>query len=375
MKIFQGSEYGLIIKRHIQSSFPKVAEIKGKDLLEVLTSIMVGSKELRYGPIPPPENLVTIRKTILSAIEKNLPIPVLVPWGGRKMDKRISIDVAELSGLKQLIAVDTCIKKVYAPGLLINIRIEDTNAEWLYKETEGIERYSFSMAKLIDIVKGDTKMQGVRESSIMDKEQYMLLSSHYSNLLNIVITGRVMGIENDDTVGAMIELEKAGWKGIIPHEQINYYLERYERLYPDTLPSKRIGMLADYFAGSKVRYDLKGRAFPETEVGSFIQINFAHPVPAAPDGLFNNTLYYRTIPNSHGRTHISPWRCKGYLEITGDRVHTKIINPGSRIEELNESVTVLTDDNDKNVVELSTDYVYEGGFLEAMADMPYGMMI
>jgi len=77
-------------------------------------------------------------------------------------------------------------------------------------------------------------------------------------------------------------------------------------------------MAADYLGGAKARYDLNGRAEPHTPVGSFISISFIPPIPGSPVSMFNNVLYYRTVPANQGRTHIAPWRAKGYLEIDVD---------------------------------------------------------
>lgn len=352
-------EYGDIIRSYFQRSFPKIATMKGKDLLEILTSVMVGSKELRFGSLPSPENLVTIRKTMTKAIDLGLPIPVLVPWGGRKMDKNLSIDVAEVAALKQLTMVDECVRKLYPPGLRIQIRIEDVNAEWLYKEDDGIQEYSSSMSKLIDIVKGETRMMGIRESWMMDKEQYIFLAKMYSKLLKDVLIAQIAMPSMDvATVPAYQTLVEKGWKGLIPKEQRDYYLERYARMYPNLSEEEHIELLADYFAGSKVRYDLNGRCAPEGPVGSFIQMNFAHPVPGAPDSIFNNTLYYRTVPASHGRTHIAPWRAKGYMDVVGNEAVARLVHPGATMADLiPNSATLFDEAADKSVV-IKTDYTY-----------------
>jgi len=372
MKIIGQGEYYDVISRYFQSSFPTIAAIKGKDILEVLTQILVGSKDLRYGSMPSPENLVTIRKTILRSVEMGHSIPVLVPWGGRKMNKHLHLDVAEVFGLKQLLRVDECIRKVYAPGLQIRVRIEDINAKWLYKEETGIEEYSDGMQCLINMLKGDTKIIGVRESEMMDEERYMELATEYAELLNAMITMQIAypKLETED-ISAYQELLSRGWKGTIPKEQREYYIERYKKMYPGLEAPEYTARLADYFAGSKVRYDLNGRGEPKTDVGSFIQINFAHQVPGAPEGIFNNTLYYRTIPGNMSRTHIAPWRSKGYLQMVEEQVTPKLVFPGTEIRDLETSYVTLVNENDEDdKVIVRADYTYSISVFSAMAMMP-----
>lgn len=357
MKVIGKGEYGEVISRYFQRSFPKRTTISKPDLLEILTDLLVGTKEHRYGPKPKIESLYTIRQTLSKAIELDAPIPVLVPWGGRKMDPSLSIDVAEVSGLKQLIALDEVIRQFFTPGLHIHIRIEDINAKWLYKSDKGVDKYSSDMIKLINLLKGTTHIEGIRESSMMEENEYMRLAENYGYLLDdVIIALETMPSLDINTIPSYQKLVERGWKGDIPENQRHYYLDRYKSLYPNASLQQRINKLSDYFAGSKVRYDLSGRGEPDSIVGSFLQINFAHPVPGAPTSMFNNTLYYRTVPESSGRTHIAPWRAKGYLELVDDIPVAKVTQSSSDISELQENEVYLVEDESDNPLIIRADY-------------------
>lgn len=352
MKVIGKGEYADPICQYIQSSFPKIATISESSLLDILTKVIVGTKNVRYGPIPKPEGLVAIRNVIRESIENDSPITLLVPWGGRKMDKHLSLDVAEVSALKQLINLDTFVKRFFKPGIHAYVRIEDINAEWLYKETEGIEQYSQGMEDLIHILRGDALITPVRESAMMDRDDYVKVASRYSQLLFDVIIAqeRMPSLELSD-IPAYKELVENGWKGTIPKEQRAYYLDRYKRLYPNVDEEERTRMLAEYFGGSKARYDLNGRGIPQGKDGSFVQLNFAHPVPGAPASIFNNTVYYRTVPESAGRTHAAPWRAKGYLQIIDNEVVPKIAQKEGEVGGLETSFVEVLDGNKKVIVE------------------------
>jgi len=354
MKIVSQGEYSSLIESYFIDSFPEIAVKDYKNTLDAVTRVLVGSKEIRYGPQPSPENLVAIRNVIRYAMDRSVSIPILVPWGGRKANVSDHLDIAEVSGIKQLLRVDNCVRKIYPPGLLINVRIEDINAMWLYKSSKGVSRYSNGMKNLIDILKKDTQIRGIMESEMMDQSVYEATCAMYSGLLYDVLATQEEYPDIDvNSIPAYEDLNEKGWKGVIPKEQRNYYLDRYAKLYPDKGRPEHIQMLADYFAGSKARYDLNGRGNP---ADTFIQINFAHPVPGAPEGIFNNTLYYRTVPASMGRTHIAPWRGKGYLDIVGEDIIPKVVYPGVTPPMLEEGDVELIEGDKK--VKVRTDYTY-----------------
>lgn len=358
LKIVGKGEYGEIISRYFQAGLPKVAKINKDDLLEILSDLLVGSREYRYGPTPKVESLYTIRQTISKAIELNAPIPILVPWGGRKLKPELSIDITEVSALRQLIAVDEVIKQFFPPGLHIHIRIEDLGANWIYRVDDtdlAIERYSSDMVRLINAIKGSTSMEAIRESKLMDRKEYFALSEKYSELIEEVV--RVLKAYKDldiNTIPEFVKLKEMGWKGEIDPNQQKYYTDRYRRLYPGRKEAEYDLMLADYLGGSKARYDLKGRGEPDNVVGSYVQITFVPPVPGAPKSMFANTLYYRTIPESSARTHVAPWRGIGYLELLGDSSIPKITT--SMDIQMEENDVHLIDGDDENPLVIKANY-------------------
>lgn len=321
------SEYAESICRYFAQQFPKVAHISKTDLLEILTDILLGTKETRYGPIPKPEEMVVIRDTIRKAIEANVPIPLLALWGGRKTTPSEGIDVAELIALRQILNVDELVKQYFAPGLHIHVRIEDLGAKWLWR-TEGtdefIDAYSKSFAQLIEIMKGSTHIEPILESSLMDETEYFKASEAVSEVMEDVIT-KYLAFPDIDIVKTpeFQKLRDMGWKGDLPKEQVEFYMHRYKDLYPHLTPEHYVLMLSDYFGGSKARYDLDGRGEPSSSIESFLQMSFLPPIPGAPKSLNGNTLYWRSMPASNSRSHIAPWRGKGYLKIGGSSGEVK----------------------------------------------------
>jgi hypothetical protein len=374
VKLLNEDPYGSLICKYFAQTFPKVIVPNSKQLLDILTTILVGSKNVRYGPTPDVENLVEIRKVISRCIQNNEKIPVLVAWGGVKTQRDAAIDIAEVSAISQLIRLDDAIKQYYPKGLKIRIRIEDTGAEWIYREeniSNSIRSYSESFSKLVRVLSGqDYDILAIKESSLMDLNTYFATSDTYANILERVITAQIISPEVDiHELEAFKYLKNMGWKGDIPEEQRDYYLERYASLYPDMPKHAHIRMLADYLGGAKARYELNGRANPSEE--QFLNISFIPPIPGAPNSMFSTNLYYRTVPMTDGRTHIAPWRAKGYLEIANSNdIKAKITSWGNT-STIGDLIPLTVNIENKEIGEgvlVSADY-----FLSSI-EIPIGMM-
>lgn len=352
--------YAELICRYFTQKFPKIFKASKSDLLEIITEILIGDKNLRFGPVPKVENLAKIRATISRAIELNAPIPALVPWGGRKGDPRFGIDVAEVSALWQLTMMDQTLKRYYEPGLKMNIRIEDLNAHWLYRDEKdavtNTDLYSDKLAQLIRIVKGDSRIAPVKESDMMDAFEYYGTAERYADLIFDYLTVSDAYPDSALLSPEWKKLESTGWKGTIPTEQREYYTGRYKQWDPRITHMQANRKLADYFGGSKARLELNGKGNPLSDVDGYIQLNFTPPVAGAPAGIFDNTLYLRTVPLYEARTHIAPWRSRGYLQIDdfSGKVVTKIAPFGDhvRIDELIPATTTLSNNDGSLSVEL-----------------------
>lgn len=317
--------FAQVIEQFIISQFPG-AKIQGTEpLLDLLTKAFVSTNQMRYGSAPNPESLVAIRAAIRANIEKGNPIPVLVPWGGRKAKTGFNIDVAELSALKQLHCLQTRVKEHYAPGIQVNIRIEDTGAWWLYQNnaSDEVESYSDSFQKLVRILNLEF-IHPIRESSLMHYQAYFLLASMIKEpMLEYLQASAIDGYDRS-TSKAWQNLLDNGWKGEIPKSQREYYLSRYKAADPNLTDARALEMLAEYFAGSLARYKLNGTAKDEAWGNDYVQVSFVSAVPGAPTNLVSRNLYYRTVPEKMSRSHMPAWRCRGYFLIGEEEITPKL---------------------------------------------------
>lgn len=347
--------YSELITRFFQSEFPAHAVVSANDMLELLTTVIIGTNNTRFGPKPSPESQVAIREVIRYATAFNLPIPILVPWGGRKTIASRGIDVAEVVALKQLSCLRASVKEIYEPGVAINIRIEDTGAWYLY-QSEGLEgeyateRYSADFQALIRVLNLPF-INPIRESSLMKKAEYFELSNRILDpMLDYLIESSSIGfLTNSKHYKRLTEL---GWQGEIPKEQREYYWKRYLSQTPSLSVYDLNLKLAQYFAGSLARYKLQGIAVDPTWNNRYIKIIFVPPVPGAPISLSSRDIAYRTIPEKISRSHMPAWRSKGYFKITEDEASPRLasfnelldLTPGEVVlSRAGESVTIQTD--------------------------------
>lgn len=320
----KGCGYARVIQSFLSQSL--VANLNNPcEVLEALTNAILASSQVRYGPKPLPEGLVRIRSVIRKSIENNLPIPILMPWGTKKPDNNRTIDVAEVSGLQQIIALNERITQFYEPGMVMNVRVEDTSGFWLF-ERDGQEaitasrRYIADFDKLVNIMEAPVSL--MYESAMMDSEEFNILAETYRRLFyDYLWDSDSLGFSPD--LRSFKALQDVGWLGEIPTEQREFYYSRYRRVHDDRVYIT--DQTARYFAAVLARKKLNGYGQPILQ-DDYIQVSFAPPVPGTPRVLADRIVNYRTVLMKHARTHIPPWRARGYLRVSSDKVTPKIQN-------------------------------------------------
>lgn len=351
--------YNDTIRGFLIQQFPTVLTDK-KDLLEAVSAVILGTNNTRYGPLPPPEVQVGIREVIRKAVAREIPIPALIPWGGRKTHPRVSVDVAEIMALKGMAELAARVAAYYPPGLNLTVRLEDTGALHLFRDEGNVNRasvleYTASFVHLTEVMGLLGTVNPIPESTLMNERAYFEATAQISH--------HMMSWLVDHEPNAMGALEALGWKGDVPSEQQEFYLSRYRKLYPTESYTCHLRRLADYLAGSLARYKLGGTAAPEElGKGEFITLSYVPPIPGAPASLTQKRVYYRTLPANLARTHIPAWRGKGYLRIGNGNVVPKITSFGEWRDSLAQTYscpTKLTSDDGGASVVVDIDYVLD----------------
>lgn len=370
--ILGDTPYADIICKSMYKSFPQFISSK-QTLLEVISDIFIGTKDNRFGPVPSPEFQVTMREAIKQAIDKNEPIPVLVPWGSIKAKFEELLDIAELSAIGQLNQLNSMVKQVYPLGLDVVVRIEDTSGFSLFQLEDkddmvmiGTEAYSKSLEDVITIVaesvdngKSSHIFRGIRESSMKNAKAFSHTADAYASIMLEYLhdSHQLIHVSPSKVVDLLSykALVQLGWRGTVSPEQRDYYLNSYKKNYQDWDNDRLMKRLALYLGGSLARHklDMTGK---QSYWDKFIQLAFVPPIQGLPEGYNRNYIYYRTVPLSNARTHMPPWRAKGYLCITRDNVSNKLVSFNDPLVNELEKGQVKLEGANKNVV-IQTDYL------------------
>lgn len=340
--------------------FPGANSNSTEVVLEAVTAAFVTSNQVRYGPSPNPESLVAIREVIRKSIATGRPIPVLTPFGSRKMRIDGRLDVAEVAALKQLDCLQRRVTTHYAPGIIANIRLEDASGHYLFAD-EGeasrvaTEQYCGDFQKLTRILGYSGFVNPVLESALFDEKEYAETSdSIVPALMAYILDTDQFGFEGYQDREPWKKLAAFGWQGNIPKEQRDFYRNRYAVLYPGISAYDATMKLVRYFAGSWARIKHNGTGADKSWGADYIRVTFVTPIPGAPQGLTTRNIHYRTLPLKFANTHIPAWRCKGYLRISDREVTPKIASFGEMREY--QSNTVLFSNGTEEVT-VQADYV------------------
>jgi len=336
--------YAEQIKTFLSLTFPSSISNDRKVLLETLTSLIIGSKQSRYGAIQDPESLVSLREVINGSISNGDSIPIIVPWGGSKQSSFLGVDIADVCALKQIQCMYNRVLDSYKPGLNILIRLEDLTDKVIFGVGERdaqIENYTIAIQKLIKIL--NIPVKSFLESEIMGPHEFLEASRKYGQTIFMAL--------NQKTEEKKFHLLKSiGWTGIIPEEQFNYYVKCYAKFYPTLSVEKRFEKICMYFGSSLARKNLHGTGVDKWA----INLSFAPPIPGAPGG---RRIYYRTIPERFTNCHKAPWIGKGYLRIKGRKIYPNIA--GWDGEGFNYQPMKIELTNDKVSTIVDADYVIE----------------
>lgn len=351
--------YGGTIISFLGQEFGGVLETPAQ-LLDALTGQFVSTSQNRQGPSPKPEGLVSIRKTISFWVDQQKPIAVLVPWGSKKPTNEDGIDVAELFALRQLMALNDRVRRVYPPGLVINIGIEDLGGQFLWQDAESqlsSLRYVTEFQMLVHTLEAPfiiAKAESDLVTKVLFEDTAMLMASEIEPLIRLKVKGGMLG----DIQRAEVRLEQTGWEGIIPLEQIQFYLNSYRKYYPNQTMDQHIDLISRYLGQSWARYKVGAKLAYPTWGKNFIQINFPQPVPGIPASLGDRRLYCRTLPMRFSRTHLPPWRAKGWLHIDGKEQVTPKVSPFSMLPVLDKFFVTMS--NGRDAVRIEASYHLEG---------------
>lgn len=314
-------EYGTKIELFLAQHLPTVRLPSGT-VLDAVTEAFLSTSQHRYGPRPSPENLVELRKVMKLWMDIGQPIPILVPWGSKKAHGATP-DVAEVMALKVIECLKERVEAFYPPSVHVVLNIEDVGGKYtratepdFIKQSNEIDSYADSMKRLVVATGNGRWLEAIPESRSVDWAAFFGYAAYNVEpvLQDAIYEVFTDGAPQEDTQAA---LRKIGWKGDLPIEQIQFYMQRYAKIYPGLTDVQKMKILGRYLAQAFTRYQLNSKVFYYKEWrDNYINLNFSAPVPGMPTTLANRRLYYRTIPTKFTENHMPAWRAKGYVVIT-----------------------------------------------------------
>jgi len=305
-------EYRTLIEQFISESNPEFHS-NDESRVEAIMKILIASRNLRLGPAPSIESQYKMREVIRHYMAIGEAIPVLIPSGPKKTKEGESIDVIELNVLNVLNCLNRAVKEHWEPGLHIIFRMENMTGEFLEPDyVEEMDLYIHDFEVLIIIL--EYKFIHIyRESEHINAPQFIDVAGRYTELFKAYVLESNGLPENEwKDLASYHTLTGTGWKGLIPAEQREMYMAKYEKLYPDLSHLDKTNLMCKYFAAALARKVLDMSGFLAED---HLEFAFMPPIPGY---VYPTRFYYRAIDLKNSKRSIPFWRAKGFLKIHED---------------------------------------------------------
>lgn len=343
-----------VIERWMGREFPLLSSGRTDDVMIAVVEEIIASKQYRVGPRPNPESEVLIRDAVRQLVSAQLPINVLIPSAAVKLPFGSNLDVAELAALKVLDCLNRRVKRHYAPGISVRMRMEDLTEYTITRDQPSIElitaQYISQFARLVKVLGYSEWMTLVPESSLVDRDSWDIVTDEYTQLFLDFLN------ETDDKPNTPVPqssiLSIDGWKGGVSLEMREYLKARYRKSYPNVYDAQHNLMMARYLSAILARKALGATgAVP----GKRVELTFAPALPDAP--LASPRVYYRTVPLSQTSMHIPYWAAKGYLVLSDHQDPTiKVVQAGTLVPNITTGTIQITGEDGSHAY-VQADYV------------------
>ena len=302
--------YGQYLVSVVKQALPQFNS-STEDVMEGVVEAILGNKSIRQGPRPKPEGLVKIREIVRKAVSENKSIPIISAAAAVKVLGKeglsSQVDLAELMGLRTLACLDRRVKNIYAPGIKVNMRIEDITEQLLSPEVEGLQNivdaYCQKFQDLVTVLGYSDWLTLKLESEMADTKTYLETAGQYAIGFKRYLSGQQ-------------SFPPPPWTNQIRPDQIEWFLARYTKLYGEEPRDAQLERLALYLAGTLTRSVLKASGVTEPSITISVSASaLSSPTEAR--------VFYRTIA---GHNHIPWWYAKGAFRIKEDKAEIHLLN-------------------------------------------------
>lgn len=298
-----------LVDRFLVNELPGATFEQGEAVVDKISSLFMGTRNVRLAGCPSPESQVLIRSVIREAMAQGKPIPVLSAAGPKKSNSG-QIDLAEFSAMQQLVCLQERVLKYYEPGMSFRIRLEDTTGTFLepVDSTAEMNQYCTDFIRLCRLLEeriGGHFLEPWRESSNVEQSGKMLKLAHHN----------IKAFEHAYLTGDSSGVEAAGWRSGVGQDWRDFLDERYSKLFPQWTEERRAYQAARYLSSTLARHltQMSGATPDWTVNGAHLDVSFATPAPGAAKA--STRVYYRTMSVKQTKQHLPYWRGKGYFRL------------------------------------------------------------
>lgn len=260
-----------------------------------LAETLVGTKRVRYGPRPSPENMDILERRLAACVREGRTVVALTKWGATKGYGQFATmnraDLLDYKAMEMLCGLHASVCRHHPPGIQFHLMWEDTTEALMTGYCPG--EYLASFRELLTFTRMHDLVAVIPESGLLgdNRSDYLL---------------RVQAMADIIASGHASEL---GWKGPVDWA---YHMERARAEHPRAGEEELRTFAALYLACGLARYEFG--VHPEADV----TLSFCPYPPSVPDCMRRGRLEYKVKPSSNSHKTAAPWTNFGLLRDDGD---------------------------------------------------------
>ena len=198
-----------------------------------IMELLVASKKERLGAKPTPAAAAALRAIVLAYVQRGEPVPALSVCAPCKLpDFEQPLDVAEMIMLRRLALLAEQVRRVYPPGLQINLRIEDLTVLSCMPQAmqprlrPSIERYVQGLRDLNRTLGYEASIHLVAESDLAVETEFMAKVAELSPLFRAYLDETNDAPPGHEQFASYQALNAVGWRFDISAQQREYVAKK-----------------------------------------------------------------------------------------------------------------------------------------------------
>jgi hypothetical protein len=330
-------------------------------LVSTIADILIGSKKIRHGNTSP-EHHALICERVQRFVSCGEPIEVFAMWGANKgygqVEDRVSVDLADVLGLRRFVSLNEQVKTLYSPGLRIRICCEDIGEELLNRHQLNMRQkmttYVTGLRNLARIMSG---------GAITVQEETEILRQLDQNKCEFVATAKDLGVlfehywfdseevpeDQRESLVAHRHLARAGWQGGVENVAREYYIDRARNENPSLGHSGLVRQVCTYLGLALARRKAKVDTGLSHDTNGYIPPIRANFQPYPPGSFASHKtarLEYKVKDSKNSHRVVTPWCGFGFASPAGEQWDVTLATLRNYAEYKVDPMTIVATDGD-----------------------------